>query len=294
MRSALIIFVGFLMGCATQPEEIGASYVSPLHYKNFDCEQLEMEAERVSRRAFELGTSLRDEADADEVQMAVGLILLWPTLFWLEGGDDHRSMEYSRLKGERNAIESISIQKKCFIAFKPLVLPKKKEFKDGSQQGPPPTVTPPTGTKSPYIAETRPVSPPLIKNNLKSNKIIGKRNTPAAPVFHGTPASRKSFVNYSLNELQTLALGGNPEGQFILGKKYFDGDGVSKNLDRAIYYLKAASNQQHAQAQLTLGIIFFYGWGRAIDLRQAKHWFELARQNGDQDANYYLEKLNFN
>ena len=115
-----------LAGCATQPDEIGTAYVSPLHYKNFDCEQLEMEAERVSRRAQELHAGLKKTADTDAVQMGVGLILLWPTLFFLEGGDDYRAQDYARLKGERDAIERASIQKKCAIEFQPIVPPKKK------------------------------------------------------------------------------------------------------------------------------------------------------------------------
>jgi len=88
-----------------------------VHYKNFDCEQLEMEAERVSRRALELHASLKDTADTDEVQMGVGLILFWPTLFFLEGGDGAEAMEYARIKGERDAIEKRSIKQKCAIEF---------------------------------------------------------------------------------------------------------------------------------------------------------------------------------
>ena len=76
-----------------------------------------MEAERVSARTMELYGSLKETADDDEVQMGVGLILFWPTLFFLEGGDDARVTEYSRLKGERAAIEKVSIKKKCGIQF---------------------------------------------------------------------------------------------------------------------------------------------------------------------------------
>ena len=116
-----------LAACASQPEDIGTSYVSPLHYKNFDCDQLGMESERVSRRVLELRASLKSTADTDAVQMGVGLILLWPTLFFLEGGDKAEALEFSRLKGERVALEKSSIQKKCAIKFPPLTPPKKKE-----------------------------------------------------------------------------------------------------------------------------------------------------------------------
>lgn len=123
------VFIPLLLlgACASQPQDIGTSYVSPLHYKNFDCEQLGMEAERVSRRVLELRASLKSTADTDAVQMGVGLVLLWPTLFFLEGGDKAEAVEFSRLKGEREALEKTSIQKKCLIAFPPLAPAKKKE-----------------------------------------------------------------------------------------------------------------------------------------------------------------------
>ena len=117
MKRYFVTALLVLAACATQPEEIATAYVSPLHYKNFDCEQLEMEAERVSRRALELRASLKDRADTDEVQMGVGLILFWPTLFFLEGGDGAEAMEYARIKGERDAIEIRSIKQKCAIEF---------------------------------------------------------------------------------------------------------------------------------------------------------------------------------
>ena len=113
---AVIFFIA-LTACASQPEKIQTAYVSTLQYKSYDCDQLTMEAERVSGRTIELYRSLKDTADTDEIQMGVGLILFWPTLFFLEGGDDARATEYSRLKGERDAIEKVSVQKKCGIQF---------------------------------------------------------------------------------------------------------------------------------------------------------------------------------
>ena len=135
MRNLLTALgVTVLAACASQPEEIGTAYVSPLHYKNFDCDQMGMEAERVSRRVLELRASLKSTADTDAVQMGIGLILLWPTLFFLEGGDKAEALEYSRLKGERGALEKASIQKKCGIAFKPLLPPKKKEEEPADEE----------------------------------------------------------------------------------------------------------------------------------------------------------------
>jgi len=62
---------------------------------------------------------LKETADADAAQVGVGLILFWPALFLVEGGDGAEAQEYSRLKGEKEAIERVSIQKKCAVNFTP-------------------------------------------------------------------------------------------------------------------------------------------------------------------------------
>jgi len=113
-----------LSACASQPEDIQTAYVSTLQYKDYDCDQLSMEAERISGRTIQLHSNLKKTADDDAAQMGVGLILLWPTLFFLEGGDGPQAQEYSRLKGERDAIEKVNVQKKCGIQFQQVSTPK--------------------------------------------------------------------------------------------------------------------------------------------------------------------------
>jgi len=110
----------FLSACASQPNKIASQSVSTLAYKDYSCDQLAMEADRVDRRAGELYASLKDTADGDAMQMGVGLVLFWPTLFFLEGGDGPEAQEYARLKGERQAIETVAVRRTCDIEFKPL------------------------------------------------------------------------------------------------------------------------------------------------------------------------------
>ena len=114
MRNYIALIPIFaLLGCASQPEDIATVYVSPMQYQSFSCYQIEMELQRVNRRAGELHTSLDETADNDAGQMAVGLIIFWPALFFLEGGDGPQAQEYARLKGERDALEQSAIQKSC-------------------------------------------------------------------------------------------------------------------------------------------------------------------------------------
>ena len=113
-----------LAACASSPDKIPAQYVSELQYQSYDCQQLEMEARRISARTGDLYRSVKKLSDNDSAQMGVGLILFWPTLFFLEGGDGPEAAEYARLKGEADAIERSGISKKCSIPMERWEKPK--------------------------------------------------------------------------------------------------------------------------------------------------------------------------
>lgn len=66
----------------------------------------------LSRRVSEIGGQVDKTASDDNAQMAVGMILFWPTLFFLDG-DTPQATEYGRLKGEFEALEKAAIQKHC-------------------------------------------------------------------------------------------------------------------------------------------------------------------------------------
>lgn len=120
-RKILAMTVPFALlvaGCASGPEKIDAAYVSPLKYKDYDCDQIAMEMDYVGQRTSRLYQNLKKEANADAWQMGVGLVLFWPALFALEGGDGPEAAEYSQLKGEYEALRQVSTQKKCGIESK--------------------------------------------------------------------------------------------------------------------------------------------------------------------------------
>lgn len=115
--TSTIAFALALGACASKPEDIATSYVSPLLYQQYNCDQMRMELARVSRRASELRGTLQKTAKDDQAQVAVSLIF-WPSLFFLEGGDGVQAQEYARLKGERDALEQAAIGKNCSIEVK--------------------------------------------------------------------------------------------------------------------------------------------------------------------------------
>lgn len=114
-----------LAACAKSTKEIPSQYISPMQYNGNSCKQLEAEMKTVSRRVSELGGQVDKTASDDSAQMAVGLILFWPTLFFLDG-DTPQATEYGRLKGEFEAIEKAAIQKNCgFHIERPAAAPPK-------------------------------------------------------------------------------------------------------------------------------------------------------------------------
>jgi hypothetical protein len=114
IKVQLVLFSTVLfLGCASNPDKMQAAYVSPLKYKDYDCEQIAMEMDYVSQRTTRLHQKLEKENKADKWQMAAGLLLFWPVLFALEGGDGPEAAEYSQLKGEFESLRTNSTQKKC-------------------------------------------------------------------------------------------------------------------------------------------------------------------------------------
>ena len=85
-----------------------------------------MEAETIDRKISMLYGQLKKKAGDDQAQMAVGLILFWPALFFLEGGDGPQAAEYTRLKGDREAIDRVARFKDCSIIV-PIKEPSSKQ-----------------------------------------------------------------------------------------------------------------------------------------------------------------------
>jgi hypothetical protein len=108
--AAAIAVAMALASCAKDANQVGASYISPI------TSQLAEEAQRVSARAAETAGVQDQKATNDKVAVGVGLIIFWPALLFAKGNDENTA-ELARLKGQMDAIEQVSIQKRCGITF---------------------------------------------------------------------------------------------------------------------------------------------------------------------------------
>jgi hypothetical protein len=108
VASAVII----LAGCATASKDISSTYISPMQYQPYDCEQLASETQRIQVRVNQLGGRLDEAAANDKAITGAGALLFWPALFAL-GGTKVQEAEYACLNGEYDAVQQSSIMKKC-------------------------------------------------------------------------------------------------------------------------------------------------------------------------------------
>ena len=105
-----------MAACAKKSENVAASYVSPLAFQQFSCNQLAEEGERVSLRAAELSGVQDRKRTGDIVATTAAIVVFWPAAFLVKG-DDAQTAELARLKGEFDAISRVSAQKGCTIQF---------------------------------------------------------------------------------------------------------------------------------------------------------------------------------
>jgi len=105
---------GLLAGCAEAPEKITPNYISPVQYSNLDCDQIRSEMLRVAGHVRILVGQQHKKHRNDQWAMGVGLVVAWPALFFLMGGDQKE--ELAELKGEYDALDAAAVQRKCAVA----------------------------------------------------------------------------------------------------------------------------------------------------------------------------------
>jgi hypothetical protein len=108
---------GVVSGCASTSDKVTATYVSPMQYDSYNCQQLGEEAQRISARAAQAAGAQDSQATKDAVATTAAIIVFWPAAFFVQG-DKQNAAELARLKGELEAVEQVSIRKQCGIQFR--------------------------------------------------------------------------------------------------------------------------------------------------------------------------------
>lgn len=81
------------------------------------------------------------------------------------------------------------------------------------------------------------------------------------------------------------------DAQDWLAAAFYTGDGVEKNVDKAIEWAMRAAEQGNENSMILLGDIYMSGDGVDTDISKAKEWYEKAKAAGSEDAEQRLADL---
>lgn len=102
----------FITGCATSASQVPSTYVSPMKYNSYSCQDIEYEMREIESRVNTLTGQQDKKARNDKIATGVGVVLFWPALFLL--ASDDTKTELSQAKGEYEALEESARRKDCF------------------------------------------------------------------------------------------------------------------------------------------------------------------------------------
>ena len=87
---------------------------------------------------------------------------------------------------------------------------------------------------------------------------------------------------------RTAAEQEHPDAQYTLGIMYDTGRGVPQDYAEAVAWFRRAAEQEHAKAQNYLGVRYAKGRGVPQDYAEAVRWFRRAAEQEHPGAQYNL------
>ncbi len=91
--------------------------------------------------------------------------------------------------------------------------------------------------------------------------------------------------------LRERAEDGDAVAQADIGRRYYVGEGVTRDDGEAARWTRLAAEQGHAPAQYSLGLLYFRGRGVAGDDAAAARWYRAAAEQGHPPAQAALSSL---
>lgn len=109
MKRIFISAIGLLTlaGCATAPEYVTSSYVSPMLYRNWTCEQMAEEGHRLLA-AYQTVAAKQNQAVWGD---AFGVVMIGLPISSMTG--NNVAPEVARVKGEHEALMKAAREKGC-------------------------------------------------------------------------------------------------------------------------------------------------------------------------------------
>jgi len=122
--------------------------------------------------------------------------------------------------------------------------------------------------------------------------LLGNGVAVAADFEKGIDAAILGDFQTALPIFFTLAQQGHADAQHVLGKAYFNGDGVLEVSSKsAVKWYTKAAEQGHDKAQMDLAMMYDYGMGVQENNETAVSWYTKSADQGNAKAQYNLGVL---
>jgi len=103
-----------------------------------------------------------------------------------------------------------------------------------------------------------------------------------------TNAAHPDFPPPSFDDVLKRAEKGEAQAQHLLGRRYYFGDSVTQDREKAVEWQTRAANQGHATAQYVLGLLYGAGEGVHRDTQKEVAWITRSAEQGLAEAQYAL------
>ncbi|HMO13868.1 MAG TPA: caspase family protein [Pirellulaceae bacterium] len=132
----------------------------------------------------------------------------------------------------------------------------------------------------------------------KTNQYVFEKNLSADgqyPVLQGKTTEwilgdllAEIRMDSSIEGLQFAASRGSMEANYYLGRRYFEGEGVTQDYETALGYFKAAAEVGDADSQNYVGLCYHEGHGVTQNYAEALKWYRRAADNDNDVAKYNI------
>lgn len=96
---------------------------------------------------------------------------------------------------------------------------------------------------------------------------------------------------YAHHLFESLAELGHTRAQFQMGNIYYNGYGVHRDVEDALFWFRKAAQSGHAEAQYNVGVAYAKGIGVESNIGHAIVWWHRAAKLGNVDAQFNLGML---
>src|SRR4051794_12837487 len=136
------------------------------------------------------------------------------------------------------------------------------------------------------------MGPKFCKFNFLDTDIVNTKNCS----YCNKPFTEELWCKECINSLEKSAENGNKVAMFNLANKYYNSEGIEKNLEKAFHWYQEAAKREHVEAMFNLAKRYYNGEGTEENLEKAFHWCQKAAEKDYVNAmfhlayNYYNEK----